>query len=39
MLTMSQVIGPIIGGFVSQNIGWRWTFRLILIVVSHAESY
>lgn len=29
-----QVIGPIIGGFVSQYIGWRWTFRIIMIMVS-----
>jgi MFS family permease len=29
-----QVIGPIIGGFVSENVGWRWTFRILLILVS-----
>lgn len=29
-----QVIGPVIGGFVSQGIGWRWTFWLIAILVS-----
>lgn len=33
LLLTTQVIGPIIGGFVSQYIGWRWTFRLILIIV------
>lgn len=29
-----QVIGPIIGGFVSEDVGWRWTFRILLILVS-----
>ncbi|KAJ5415973.1 Major facilitator superfamily domain general substrate transporter [Penicillium sp. CMV-2018d] len=28
----SQVIGPVIGGFVTETIGWRWTFRIILIM-------
>ncbi|KAK8061900.1 hypothetical protein PG994_008266, partial [Apiospora phragmitis] len=27
-----SVIGPIVGGYVSQYIGWRWTFRIILIL-------
>lgn len=27
-------IGPIIGGFATQNLGWRWTFWIILILVS-----
>lgn len=31
---VTQVIGPIIGGFVAETIGWRWTFRIILILVS-----
>lgn len=34
-LTCYQVIGPIIGGFVSENVGWRWTFRILLILVGH----
>ncbi|KAI2621772.1 MFS general substrate transporter [Hypoxylon sp. NC1633] len=25
-------IGPVVGGFVSQSIGWRWTFWIILIM-------
>ncbi|KUM59436.1 hypothetical protein ACN42_g7712 [Penicillium freii] len=28
----AQVIGPVIGGFVTETIGWRWTFRIILIM-------
>lgn len=28
------VFGPIIGGFVTQALGWRWTFYLVLIFVS-----
>lgn len=30
----TKVIGPIIGGFVSESIGWRWTFWIITILVS-----
>ncbi|KAJ2988718.1 hypothetical protein NUW58_g3831 [Xylaria curta] len=29
---LGPVAGPIIGGFVTQVVGWRWTFRIILIV-------
>lgn len=29
-----KVLGPIIGGFVSVAIGWRWTFWIITILVS-----
>lgn len=29
-----QVIGPIIGGFVTENLSWRWSFYLILMMVS-----
>ncbi|KAI1458457.1 MFS general substrate transporter [Annulohypoxylon moriforme] len=29
---LGPTIGPIVGGFVSQYIGWRWTFRIILIL-------
>ncbi|KAI0977182.1 major facilitator superfamily domain-containing protein [Xylaria arbuscula] len=29
---LGPVAGPIIGGFVTQYIGWRWTFRLIVIL-------
>ena len=31
-------MGPIVGGFVSEEIGWRWTFWIILILVSRAQS-
>lgn len=31
---LGPVLGPIIGGYVAQYIGWRWTFRIILIIVS-----
>ncbi|KAJ6790267.1 hypothetical protein PWT90_06583 [Aphanocladium album] len=27
-------LGPVIGGFVSRSLGWRWTFWLILIFAS-----
>jgi predicted MFS family arabinose efflux permease len=33
-LTTFKVLGPIIGGFVSESIGWRWTFWIITILVS-----
>ncbi|KAL4733434.1 major facilitator superfamily domain-containing protein [Aspergillus similis] len=29
---LGPVIGRVVGGFVSENIGWRWTFRIILIM-------
>ncbi|KAK8008363.1 major facilitator superfamily domain-containing protein [Apiospora marii] len=29
---LGPVIGPIVGGYVAQYIGWRWTFRIILIL-------
>nr|XP_036575384.1 fluconazole resistance protein 1 [Colletotrichum truncatum]KAF6781947.1 fluconazole resistance protein 1 [Colletotrichum truncatum] len=28
---LGPVIGPIAGGFISENIGWRWAFRVLLI--------
>lgn len=31
---MGPVIGPVAGGYVTQSIGWRWTFWIIAIVVS-----
>ena len=31
---LGPVIGPIAGGFMSQAVGWRWTFRLLSILVS-----
>lgn len=31
---MGPVIGPVAGGYVTQAIGWRWTFWIIAIVVS-----
>lgn len=30
-------MGPIVGGFVSASIGWRWTFWIILILVSRSQ--
>lgn len=35
---IGQVIGPVIGGFVTQYLGWRWTFWLILILVSEGQQ-
>ena len=32
LTAFSKVLGPIIGGFVSESIGWRWTFWIILIL-------
>ena len=29
-----QVVGPVIGGFLAENKGWRWTFWLLAILVS-----
>jgi MFS family permease len=26
------VVGPLIGGFIAQRAGWRWVFRVLLIV-------
>jgi MFS family permease len=34
----SKVLGPIIGGFVSESIGWRWTFWIITILVGRAQT-
>lgn len=31
---LGPVIGPVAGGYVTQAIGWRWTFWIISIVVS-----
>ncbi len=35
---MGPVMGPIAGGFIVQSIGWRWVFRVILIVVSSSTA-
>lgn len=29
---MGPNLGPIIGGFMSEKVGWRWSFRLLLIL-------
>ncbi|KAI0444552.1 major facilitator superfamily domain-containing protein [Xylaria telfairii] len=29
---LGPVAGPIIGGFVTQAVGWRWTFRILIIL-------
>ncbi|KAF2794928.1 MFS general substrate transporter [Melanomma pulvis-pyrius CBS 109.77] len=31
---IGPVVGPIAGGFIAQDIGWRWTFWVILIMTS-----
>lgn len=33
---MGPSIGPVAGGFISQNIGWRWAFRALAVAVSCA---
>lgn len=46
-LWLTRAIGPIIGGFVFQNLGWRWNNWLVLILagvlgllaVTHPETY
>lgn len=38
VLTWAECIGPVIGGFVTEYIGWRWTFWIILIFVSQPEA-
>lgn len=30
---LGPVVGPIAGGFIAQDIGWRWTFWIVLIIV------
>jgi multidrug resistance protein len=30
---LGPVTGPVIGGFVSEKLGWRWTFYLVLMFV------
>ncbi|KAE8327561.1 major facilitator superfamily domain-containing protein [Aspergillus sergii] len=32
--TLGPSLGPIIGGFVAQYKGWRWTFWVLLVLVS-----
>ncbi|KAH7392747.1 putative MFS multidrug transporter [Pyrenochaeta sp. MPI-SDFR-AT-0127] len=29
--SLSPVVGPIIGGFISQNLGWRWAYWIMLM--------
>lgn len=36
---LGPMIGPIIGGYVAQELGWRWIFWSISIVVSHLGTY
>lgn len=31
---LGSVVGPVIGGFIAQGIGWRWTFWVLAIFVS-----
>ena len=30
---IGPVVGPVAGGFIAQEIGWRWTFWIIFILV------
>ncbi|KAF8200040.1 major facilitator superfamily domain-containing protein [Mycena galopus ATCC 62051] len=29
--TRGSVLGPLLGGFINQNLYWRWTYRILLI--------
>lgn len=29
----APVIGPVVGGFIAQRLGWRWTFWVVAIAV------
>lgn len=31
-------LGPIAGGFIAESLGWRWTFRVLAIVVRLCPS-
>lgn len=31
-LIMAPVVSPIVCGYVSENVGWRWTFRVLVIM-------
>lgn len=35
---LGPMMGPIIGGYVVQAVGWRWMFWVISIVVSYQEN-
>ncbi|KAI0196754.1 major facilitator superfamily domain-containing protein [Xylaria flabelliformis] len=35
---LGPVAGPIIGGFVTQAVGWRWTFRILIILAGLQEG-
>ena len=28
---LGPIVGPIVGGFIAETIGWRWSFRILLI--------
>ena len=34
---IAPVLGPTVGGFISQAIGWRWTFWLVAIITGAFE--
>lgn len=35
---LGPMIGPIIGGYVAQELGWRWIFWSVSIVVSNQQE-
>ena len=35
---LGPMIGPIIGGYVTEVLGWRWMFWIIAIIVSYMNS-
>lgn len=35
---LGPVVGPVAGGFISQSLGWRWTYWIVSIAVSSSDS-
>ncbi len=36
---LGPVTGPVIGGFVTDKLGWRWTFYLVIMFVSSSPFW
>lgn len=36
---VGPVVGPVAGGFIAQEIGWRWAFWIIIILVSTEHPF